>query len=270
MKTTGEGGSNGIASWARGVLWVLVAAASSGCVVVNQGEVAVIRRWGRIDEPPRPPGLIVYEAISTDVIKVPTRLTPVTVDFTLPSREGLNVEAQISILYRVEADKAAELIGTVGPGYEQDLVLAVFRSAAADVSSKFYARDLYSAERGAMEKQIGQRMSEALAPRGFVVEAVLMKAINLPAGLARAIEVKLQSEQEAERMQFVIAREKLEADRKRIEAEGVRNAQKIEADGLTDAVLRARAIEAFKQLSTSPNAKVIVTDGRIPMILPQE
>ena len=247
---------------------LVLAAVSSGCVVVNQGEVGVIRRWGRIDEPPRPPGLIVYEAVSTDVIVVPTRLTTVTVDFTLPSREGLNVEAQISILYRVLAEKAAEIIGTVGELYEQDLVLAVFRSAAADVSSKFYARDLYSAERGAMEKQIGQRMGESLTARGFVIESVLMKAINLPAGLARAIEVKLQSEQEAERMQFIIAREKLEADRKRIEAEGVRDAQKISADGLTDAILRGRAIEAFKQLAASPNAKVIVTDGRTPLVLP--
>jgi prohibitin 1 len=249
---------------------LVVAGLGSGCVVVNQGEVGVIRRWGRIDEPPRPPGLIVYEAVSTEVIKVPTRLTPVKVDFTLPSREGLNVEAQISILYRVQADKAAEIIGNIGPDYEQDLVLAVFRSAAADVSAKFFARDLYSSERGAMEKQIGERMSEALAPRGFVVEAVLMKAISLPPGLARAIEVKLQAEQEAERMQFVIAREKLEAERKRIEAEGVRNAQKITADGLTEPVLRARAIEAFKQLATSPNAKVIITDGRAPLVMPQE
>jgi prohibitin 1 len=252
----------------RCVLVLLCALAGSGCVVVNQGEVGVVRRWGRIDEPARPPGLIVYEAISTDVVKVPTRLTPVTVDFTLPSREGLNVEAQISILYRVLAEKAAEVIGTIGVNYQEDLVLAVFRSAAADISSKFYARDLYSAERSTMEKQIGQRMSEVLSPRGFVVESVLMKAISLPAGLARAIEIKLQSEQEAERMQFIIAREKLEADRKRIEAEGVRDAQKISADGLTDAILRGRAIEAFKQLSASPNAKVIITDGRTPMMLP--
>ncbi len=260
MKTTGSRARNG--------LLLLCALAGSGCVVVNQGEVGVIRRWGRIDEPPRPPGLVVYEAISTDVIKVPTRLTPVTVDFTLPSREGLNVEAQISILYRVLPEKAAEIIGTIGVNYEQDLVLAVFRSAAADISSKFYARDLYSAERNSMEKQIGQRMHEALGPRGFVVESVLMKAISLPAGLARAIEIKLQSEQEAERMQFVIARERLEADRKRIEAEGVRDAQKVSADGLTEAILRGRAIEAFKQLAASPNAKVIITDGRTPLLLP--
>ena len=89
-------------------------------------------------------------------------------------------------------------------------------------------------------------------------------------GLQSQVQVKLQAEQEAERMQFVIAREKLEAERKRIEAEGVRNAQKITADGLTEPVLRARAIEAFKQLATSPNAKVIITDGRAPLVMPQE
>jgi regulator of protease activity HflC (stomatin/prohibitin superfamily) len=105
-----------------------------------------------------------------------------------------------------------------------------------------------------------------LAERGFAVEAVLMKSIALPAGLARAIEEKLQAEQNAERMQFLIERERLEAERKRIEATAQRDAQKILAEGLTPEILRLRAIEAFQKLAESPNAKVIVTDGKAPLI----
>lgn len=238
-----------------------------GCAIINQGEVGVIRRWGKLDDKPTPPGLVVYEAVSTDVLVVPVRLTTVTVDFTLPSREGLNVDAQISILYRVEPEKAPEVLTTIGENYEQELLLPVFRSAAADVSSRFFARDMYSSERGNIEKAIRQQMAETLAKRGFVVESVLMKAIALPQGLARSIESKLQAEQEAERMQFLIQREKLEADRKRIEAEGTRESQKLLADGLTEPVLRLRAIEAFKALSLSPNAKIIITDGKSPMVM---
>ena len=240
-------------------------AAGSGCVVVNQGEVGVMRRWGKIDDQPVQAGLVFYEPVSTQVLKVPVRLTTVTVDFTLPSKEGLNVDAQISILYRVEAEKAPQVLGTIGEDYEEELLVAVFRSAAADVSAHFFAKDLYSSERGRIEKEIKTLMSEVLVGRGFVIEAVLMKAIALPSGLARAIETKLAAEQDAERMQFVIQRERLEADRKRIEAEGLRDAQKIVAEGLTDSVLRLRAIEAFKALSTSQNAKVIVTDGKSPL-----
>lgn len=235
------------------------------CSVINQGEVGVLRRWGRLDETPLAPGLVFYEPVSTQVLRVPVRLTTVTVDFTLPSKEGLNVDAQISILYRVESEKAPQVLGTIGENYEEELIVAVFRSAAADVSARFFARDLYSAERGHIEKEIKKLMSEVLSGRGFVIEAVLMKAIALPTGLAKAIESKLAAEQDAERMQFLIAREKLEADRKRIEAEGSRDAQKIVAEGLTEPVLRLRAIEAFKQLSQSPNAKVIVTDGKSPL-----
>lgn len=236
-----------------------------GCAVINQGEVGVMRRWGKLDEAPVTPGLVFYEPVSTQVLRVPVRLTTVTVDFTLPSKEGLNVDAQISILYRVEPEKAPQVLGTIGENYEEELIVAVFRSAAADVSAHFFARDLYSAERGRIEKEIKKLMSEVLEGRGFVIEAVLMKAISLPQGLAKAIEAKLAAEQDAERMQFFIQREKLEAERKRIEAEGLRDAQKIVAEGLTDPVLRLRAIEAFKALSASPNTKVIITDGKSPL-----
>ncbi|MBL8955447.1 MAG: prohibitin family protein [Myxococcaceae bacterium] len=241
---------------------------STGCAVIQQGTVGVKKTWGRLDPAPLEPGLVLYEAISTEVLTVPIRTTTVTVNFTLPSKEGLNVDAQMSILYRIEPERAPDIIATIGPNYEDDLVVAVFRSAAADVSARFYARDMYSAERAHIEREIRAQMATVLASRGFVVESVLMKSIALPQGLAKAIETKLQSEQEAERMQFLIAREKLEADRKRIEAEGYRDAQKVVADGLTESVLRLRAIEAFRALSTSPNTKVIVTDGKAPLQVP--
>ena len=114
------------------------------------------------------------------------------------------------------------------------------------------------------------QMDEVLGPRGVVVDRVLMKSIQLPPGLYAAVEDKLEAEQAAQRMEFVLQQERLEADRRRIEAEGVRDAQRILADGLSDEILALRSIEAFQTLAASPNAKIVVTDGGLPFLLSDE
>jgi len=113
-------------------------------------------------------------------------------------------------------------------------------------------------------------MMTNLEGRGITIEAVLMKSIQLPASLATAIEAKLAAEQEAQRMEFVLQSEKLEADRKKIDAIGVRDAQKIITEGLNPMILQFKSIEAFKELSKSNNAKVIITDGKLPMLINDE
>ncbi len=244
-----------------------------GCAVINEGEIGLKRVWGKIEPQPLGPGLWSIEAISTDVIRVPIRTMTKTIDYSLPSKEGLNVSVKMSILYRIEPDRAADVISKIGEDYEETLIAAVFRSQAADVSARFLAKDMYSSERRVIEEEIGAGMSAILLDRGFIIEAVLMKSIQLPAGLAAAIENKLEAEQKAEEMRFLIEREKLDADRKRIQAEGERDAQLILAQGLTESILRLRVIEAFNTLAQSPNAKVIVTDSMIPMpwlTLPQD
>ncbi|MEM1033140.1 MAG: prohibitin family protein [Myxococcota bacterium] len=251
----------------RWALVPLLAFATSGCAVVNQGEVGLKRVWGQIQPEPLEPGMHGIEVVSTDVIRVPVRTRTKTFDFSLPSKEGMNIRARITLLYRVEAAKAVQVISTVGEEYEEALIGPVFRSQAADVSANYLAKDLYSDERRAIEQEIGAAMRTILEPRGFVIEQVLMKSIELPPGLAAAIERKLQAEQQAEEMRFLIDREKLAAQRKRIRAEGERDAQLVLAEGLSDRVLRWRSIEAFDRLANSPNAKVIVTDGKSPLNL---
>ncbi len=237
------------------------------CTVINQGEVGLRRVWGKIDPQPIMPGLVLYETVSTDILRVPVRTMTVTVDFVLPSKEGLNINARMSILFRIQPERAADVMGTIGPDYEESLIAAVFRSAAADVSARFFAKDMYSAERSTIEHEVAKDMNAMLAQRGIVIEAVLMKSISLPRGLAAAIEQKLKAEQEAEEMRFAIEREKAEAQRKIIEATGVRDAQKILVDGLTPDVIKLRSIEALRDLATSQNAKVIISNGQTPLIL---
>jgi regulator of protease activity HflC (stomatin/prohibitin superfamily) len=126
---------------------------------------------------------------------------------------------------------------------------------------------MHSGMRAEIEESIKIKMGENLTDKGVLVEAVLMKSIQLPAGLASSIEQKLQAEQDAMRMVFILQQEKLEAERKIIEATGVKDAQKILSEGLTDQIIKIRSIEAFIELSKSNNAKIIVTDGKVPYLI---
>ena len=225
------------------------------------------RTLGRVSQKSSPPGAQFIVPGLSSVIRVPARTVNREVRLDLPTKEGLNVAADVSILYRIRPEMAPKILETSGMAYEEVLILPVFRSAAADVSSRFMAKDLHSGERSSIEKAIVQRMSETLDSRGFVVENVLMKSIRLPQGLADAVEQKLEAEQRSEQMRFVLERERQEAQRKRLEAEGVRDAQQIINAGLTPAVLSFQSIQAFRELASSPNAKLIVTDGRSPFLI---
>ena len=239
----------------------------SSCAVVRQGEVGVKRRIGKMSPNILQPGPVPFNPFITTIIKMPIRTVNVEISSNLPSKEGLNVSAVISILYRIQPEKAPAILENMGVNYEDIVISSVFRSAAADVCSRFYAKDMHSAERASIEKAITEQMRELLAPRGFDIQAVLLKNIQLPAGLARAVEEKLEAEQDAQRMEFLLDREKKEAQRKVIEAQGIRDSQKVISEGLTDQIIKWQSLEVFKQLSQSPNSKIIITDGKVPMLI---
>jgi prohibitin 1 len=241
----------------------------TGCLaVIQQDEVGIRSHWGKFDAEPIGPGIELYNPFSTDIERVKTRTRNVELKAQLPSKEGLTIETEVSILYRVKAEAAAAVLGTIGTDYENTMILSVFRSSAADVSAQFLAKDMHSGERSKIEDRIKDRMTSIVTPRGFIVEAVLLKSIALPNGLARSIELKLQAEQDAQRMVYELDRERQQAEQRKVQAEGVRDAQKIVSEGLTEAVLRFEAIKVFRELAMSSNAKVVLTDGKTPLVLP--
>jgi regulator of protease activity HflC (stomatin/prohibitin superfamily) len=160
-----------------------------------------------------------------------------------------------------------DLLRNVGLDYETTLILPVFRSAVADVTSRYYAKDMHSGSRSEIEKGIQELMMKTLIQKGIQVEAVLLKSIVLPRNLTQAIEDKLEAEQRAQRMEFVLQQEKQEAERKRIQAQGVSDANKIISAGLSQEILQFKALEAWLELSKSPNAKVIISNGSVPMMM---
>lgn len=237
------------------------------CAIVRQDEIGVRTTFGRVTSGPQGPGAQFIIPGVNSVLRVPGRVVNREVLLELPSREGLNVAAEVSILYRVLPDSVPRILATAGRAYEEDIVIPVFRSASADVASQYMAKDMHSGSRVGIEAAIRTKMMEVLGSRGIVVENVLLKSIRLPADLARAVEEKLEAEQRAEQMKFVLDRERQEATRRTIEAQGVRDAQRILAEGLTPLILSYQTIEAFRELARSPNTKVIVTDGKSPLMI---
>ena len=239
-----------------------------GCTTIRQGEVGVKRRLGKLDPVVRRSGVHTYNPLTTTIIKVPTRTInlPLALE-NIPSKEGLNITAEMAVLYRVLPEKAPEVLSTIGDRYENVVIVSVFRSAAADVCARFFAKDMYTGQREEIEKEIANEMHKVLEPRGIVVESVLMKSIELPKGLATSIEQKLEAEQQAQQMEFVLQKEHKEADRKVIEAQGIADSQKIISAGLNKQLIEYKTIEAFRQLAASPNSKIIITDGKTPMLI---
>jgi prohibitin 1 len=243
--------------------WVFLIAS---CTTVNQNEVGIKRSQGKLRENVLGSGMYGV-GLFTRVIKVPVSTVNLSINADLPTQEGLTVLTEMSILYRLKKDSIPMVLKTVGENYEDVVVLPVFRSVVRDVSARFMAKDLHTSERAKIEKVIKEEMDRNLSPKGIVVESVLLKSVKLPAELSMAIEQKLRAEQESFRMQFVLDRERQEAERKQIEAKGIRDAQKIISEGLNPLLISWRSIEAFKELAKSNNAKVIITDGRSPMLV---
>lgn len=280
-------------------LSLMVVGVFSSCVVIRPGEVGVRQRLGRINDQSLNEGPRSYNPFTSTIITLPTRTVNLEIRSNLPSKEGLTISSEISILYRIMPNEAPNILRDIGRSYEEQIILPVFRSASADVTARFLAKDMHSGERSVIETQIRDRMDEILSKKGIIVENVLLKSIQLPQGLARSIEEKLQAEQEAQRMVFVKQQEQADAERRTIQAEGDRTAAVINADAerqqleiraagqasailleanaqaeanqklaeaLEPQILQYRAIEAFYRMSSSDNTKVIITSSDSPFL----
>lgn len=241
---------------------------SASCAVIRPGEAGVKQTLGEFSDKVITQGTVFYNPFVSKVLKESTQTNNIKLVLSLPSKEGLSVNSEISILYRLEQDKIPSVLENLGQGYES-IITSVFRSASSDVCAKFFAKDMHSGMRAKIEEEIKTKMEENLTKQadGIKLIAVLMKSIQLPNGLANSIERKLQAEQDAMRMEFILQQATLEADQKIIEAKGERDAQKILSEGLTDKLIQIRSIEAFRELSRSQNSKVIITDGKTPLLI---
>lgn len=247
---------------------VAVAALFTNCAVIRPGEAGIKQTLGKFSDHVVTQGTMVYNPLISRVLKESTQTNNVDLIMSLPSKEGLSVDAEISILYRLEQNKIPSVLRNLGQGYE-DIITSVFRSASSDVCAKFLAKDMHSGMRADIEQEIKVKMNENLLKQAEGIEliSVLMKRIRLPMGLSTSIEQRLEAEQDALRLVFVIEQAKLEAQQKIIIAEGQRDAQVILATGLTPEIIKIRSLEAYDKLAESANSKLIITDGQTPLLL---
>lgn len=238
----------------------------SSCAVIRPGDIGFKQKFGKMSKKAKTEGLILYNPFVTKVIKTSLQTKNIELSITLPSKEGLSVISQISILYRLDKTMVQKVISTYGFDYE-DIISVIFRSASADVCAQFFAKDMHSGMRSKIELSIKEKMDLILTKQGIIIESVLMKSIQLPPGLASSIEQRLQAEQDAMRMDFLKQQAERQAEIKIIEAKGERDAQKILSEGLTPEIIKIKSIEAFKLLSDSPNSKIIITNGTTPFLI---
>jgi len=253
------------------VVVLLIILFFSSVTTVRTGHVAVLTLFGRVTGDVLPEGIHMINPLkSAREVSIQTQQIKETA--SVPSSEGLVVGLDTSLIFKLNPNKAAEVIQGIQPPYEETLVEPTLRAAIRSVTAAHTANALYTSAREQVAAQIQSELEKELAPRGIVVEKILLRDIQLPATLRASIELKQQAEQESLAMSFRLQKEKQEADRKRIEAEGIRDFQRTVAQGISDQLLTWKGIEATETLAKSPNAKVVIVGSSkngLPLILGQ-
>ncbi len=238
---------------------------------VPAGSVGVVDFFGVVSETTLKAGINFVNPLAR-VIKFSIKTQENKEVMDVPSKEGLSVQLEISVLFHLNPEKAAEVYKTVGENYVQVILEPQFRSVSRGVTAGYEAKALYTSEREMLAQTILKDLEKIVEARGITIETTPLRRVGLPGGLAAAIEEKLRMEQESQRMQFVLQKERQEADRKRIEAQGISDFQNIVARGISENLLRWKGIEATEKLAASQNSKIVIVgagkDG-LPLILGQ-
>jgi prohibitin 1 len=244
-------------------------AVSQVLTVIPAGHVGVVDFFGTVSPMTLKAGINFVNPLAR-VIKFSVKTQEIKETMDVPSKEGLTVQLEISTLFHLDPDKAADVYKTIGPNYIEIILEPQFRSVVRGVTAGYEAKALYTSEREMLAGIIQKDLQHLVGPRGVTVEASPLRRVGLPGGLTQAIEEKLRAEQESQRMQFVLLKEKQEAERKRIEAQGIADFQTIVTKGISEPLLRWKGIEATEKLAASQNAKVVIIgagkDG-LPLIL---
>ncbi len=251
--------------------FLLVILLFSSVTRVDSGAVGVLTLFGRVTGEALPEGIHLINPLKTNH-ELSIRTQELKETASVPSSEGLVINLDTSLIYHLNPDKAAEVYQKIGPRYVDVLIEPNLRSAIREATASHSANALYSGEREMVAKQIIAQLTIQLGPRGVVVESILLRDIQLPNTLRASIELKQQAEQEALAMSFRLQKEKQEAERKRIKAQGIRDFQQIVAQGISAQLLEWKGIEATENLAKSPNAKIVVIgSGKngLPLILGQ-
>ncbi|HKN31948.1 MAG TPA: prohibitin family protein [Terriglobales bacterium] len=250
---------------------VLVILLFNSVTRVSTGHVGVLTLFGRVTGEVLSEGIHLINPLKTNN-EMSIQTQELKESASVPSSEGLVMNLDTSLIYHLNPEKASELYQKIGADYEKVVVEPNLRAAIREATASHSANALYTGEREMVAKQIHDQLVGQLSQRGILVENVLLRDIQLPQTLKASIETKQQAEQEALAMNFRLQKEKQEAERKRIEAAGIRDFQQIVAQGISPQLLEWKGIEATENLAKSGNSKVVVignSKNGLPLILGQ-
>ncbi|MEY2903383.1 MAG: hypothetical protein RLY89_2489 [Bacteroidota bacterium] len=263
-----------------GISLVLIGFLTSSVKQIDAGQIGVKSLFGKVQDDVLTSGLTMVNPL-VDVKKIDIK----TLNYTMSgvhdegdqqgddairvlTADGLEVVIDLTVLYRVMATEAPKLVKETGLDFKDKIVRPITRTKIRDNAVFYTAVDLYSTKRDLFQARIFKTIDENFKQRGLVLEQLLVRNITLPASVKGSIEEKIKAEQDAQKMEFVLQKEKQEAERKRVEAQGIADYQRIMSSGLTDKQLQYEQIQMMKGLVTSPNAKVIIMGkGNTPVIL---
>ena len=269
------------------VIFLLITLASS-IVVIDQTEVGVVKIFGVVQPEPLQPGLHFVKPFITEVVRMPTYEKTLELvgekHIKALTSEGLPVYFDMAVQYKIDPNKAPEVYSKL-KNYEVWMENRV-RAHARDIVAQYRAEDLYTQKRELIQSEFEKRLDEEFRPYGIIVTAVLIRNIDLPESVEKAIQAKIQAKQEAERMQYIVQKEKLEAERKKVEAEGIAEANRIIGESLrkNPEYIQWYYLQVLKSFAESHNNAIIIvpvpaekfypgvniTQPVAPMILPMK
>jgi regulator of protease activity HflC (stomatin/prohibitin superfamily) len=263
-----------------GVVLIVIGALNACVKQIDAGQIGVTSLFGKVSNEVLTPGLNFVNPL-VNVYNVDIK----TLNYTMSgvhnegekegddairvlTSDGLEVTIDLTVLYRVVGTEAPRLIKETGLDYKDKIVRPLTRTKIRDNAVYFTAIDLYSTKRDQFQNRIFTTIEADFKKRGLILEQLLLRNITLPNNVKTSIEEKIKAEQDAQKMEFVLQKEKQEAERKRVEAQGIADYQRIISTGLNDKQLQYEQIQMMKGLITSPNSKVIVMGkGNTPVIL---
>jgi len=263
-----------------GLLIIVLGFLSSCIVQVDAGYVGVKKLFGRVQQDVLGSGLHVISPL-IEVEKLDSRTQNYTMSgmhdegtksgddaIRVLTADGLEVTIDLSVLYRLIPGEAPSLVRDIGLNYEDKIVRPITRTRIRDNAVYYDAVALYSTKRDEFQQRIFKSIEDDFKKRGLLLENLLVRNITLPASVKAAIELKINAEQEAQKMQFVLQKERQEAERKRVEAQGIADYQRIISESLSDKQLQYEQIKAWKELAASTNSKIIIMGkANTPVIL---
>jgi regulator of protease activity HflC (stomatin/prohibitin superfamily) len=253
------------------IILIVLGASFSMFKVVESGEVGVKTLFGKVNNDVLYSGLnIVNPMMKVTFFDVKTQnytmsgvndsegASSADDAIRVLSADGLEVVIDLSVLFKVKPTSTPEILRTIGTDYLDKIVRPIARTAIRDNAVAYDAVALYSSKRDEFQSKIFNTINKSFSKRGLELEQLLVRNITLPASVKTTIESKINAEQDAQKMTFVLQKERQEAERKRVEAQGIADYQKILSTGLSDKQLQYETIKAQKEIALSPNSKIII------------